>query len=103
MRGDGGERPDRHREYTLERTLGVAKRLARCLAGMPGKQAAALIITESPGLVTSYVPTTGPRYGFAPRTMQEGRKRSAVDLDRTHHRATGRGGGTTVHPGGVSG
>ena len=86
-------------EYVLERTRTIVKEggtdhLARCLANMPDKRAAALIITES----------LGQRTGYLERALDteksfEACRRAQWAYDK-NPRATGRSGGTVVLSGG---
>ena len=90
-------------EYVLDRAMevvrdGGADRLARCLANMPDKQAAALIAIESLGQRTSYLESLWTR-GCPSKHVEEqttersGRtKRSWSYPERRRHRRFSRGG-----------
>ena len=90
-------------EYVLDRAMevvrdGGADRLARCLANMPDKQAAALIAIEPSG--RGQVTWKGLWTRGCHRNMQKSRQRSALGV-RKDPGATWSGGGTVAFPGGV--
>ena len=93
-------------EYVLGRAMevvrdGGADHLASSLANMPDKQAAALITVESLGQRTSFT-SKGLWTRVCPSKHEKSRQRGPVGVRETT-RITGRAGGTTVFPGGVSG
>ena len=90
-------------EYVLDRAMEVvrdrgADRLARCLANMPDKQAAALIAIEPSG--RGQVTWKGLWTRGCHRNMQKSGQRSALGV-RKDPGATWSGGGTVAFPGGV--
>ena len=91
-------------DYVLDRAIEVARdggadRLARCLASVPDKQAAARIAIESLGQRTSYLERALDT-GLSLEAFRRADNGAQVGV-RKHPRATPSGGGTFVFPGGV--